>query len=185
MRYTVTDIVWDIDCSQEEYPTELRKNNLPTSKLVDAETPDLIADALSDAHGWLVLDLKAQIEHLHTLTLMGVALLPPEELAPLEISSLNREDVEKIAWSAIEDTLNADDLPFAPRKGHRDTYALVKSLPKKGLYMYAERKLTETYRLDSFAYITCLERHTASLPLTQCAMSLEIEHEDVLRFIKI
>ena len=51
--------------------------------------------------------------------------------------------------------------------------------------MYAERKLTETYRRDGEAYITCLERHTASLPLTQCAMSLEIEHEDVLRFIKI
>ena len=32
MRYTVTDIVWDIDCSQEEYPTELRKNNLPTER---------------------------------------------------------------------------------------------------------------------------------------------------------
>ena len=62
---------------------------------------------------------------------MGVALLPrrarTRDLIP------EQEDVEKIAWSAIEDTLNADD-SLAPRKGHRDTYALVRA-PKGSLYV--------------------------------------------------
>ena len=185
MRYWVNNIIWDLDIDPDatEYTDALERESLPTSTKVDVDREDQIADALSDHYGWCVLSFEMKIAHLHTFTLMGVAVIPPEDLARMEVDRLGEdrlgeERIKKIAQSAIEDILGADDVPFYPRKGHRDTYALVNSFSQKGLRDYAERKLTEVYRRDKSEYIKCLERHTAHADITA------IEEADVLAFMK-
>ena len=50
MKYAVTHIEWETD----GVPVDL-----PTEAIVEAESPEEIADALSDIYGWLILTFTA------------------------------------------------------------------------------------------------------------------------------